>query len=362
MITSVRIKNTGSIGDASLSFDKAGYKYLNEFVLDNKVANPIAIYGCNGSGKSSFLDAFSFIVNLLDAEPDKISGFMPNLISLKKDPKTEAGMDIRFNLEGKEYEYSIDEDSAGIKTEKLYVEGKMILARERNRYTSMSSSYQIEANLYPALRDLAAKREAKQDVVKAFEYLSNIAYVGASRKNYNVKSFKNKPYMDVLVDKSEQVKSILRHYKSFPLYDIVSLAGLTEKKQYFTEFDFNGSRERLPVSLISDGMHNQSFLLSVLLSLPENGVLVIDEIDQALHPLTIMDFVNVAISKNIQLFFSGHNTNVLSQLRPDNIVFANWKEGYSSFKRLSDIYPNIREVNNIEKMYLASTFDDAIKA
>ena len=53
-------------------------------------------------------------------------------------------------------------------------------------------------------------------------------------------------------------------------------------------------------------------------------------------------------------------TNILQYLRPDQIYFAKWNKGYSKLLRLSNIYPNIREVNNIEKMYLASVFDDAI--
>lgn len=361
MISSVRIRNTGSIGDAFLSFEKAGYKYLDEYVLDNKVANPIAIYGFNGSGKSSFLNAFDSLVNLLDEEPDKITGFIPNLVALQSNQKTVAGITLNFRLNDRDYEYSIDEDSEGLKSENLIIDGKTILKRSRNQYTYRNKTVPIEARLYPALRDLAAKRETTKDVTSAFEFLSNIAYVSANRKNYTAKSFKNKQYLDVLVEKSAQVKGILKHYKAFPQYDFVSQSNPAEKKQYYAELKIGDSKLRLPYQLASDGMLNQSFLLSVVLSLPENGVLVVDEIDQALHPLTTMDFINVAIEKRIQLIFSGHNTNLLSRLRPDNIVFANWKDGYSSFKRLSDIYPNIREVNNIEKMYLASTFDDAIK-
>ena len=361
MITSVRIRNTGSIGDSFLSFEKARYKYLNKYVLGDMVANPIAIYGCNGSGKSSFLNSFESLIDLLDEEPDKISGFMPNLVSLKRDKKTVAGITVQFTLKEKVFEYSVDEDFDGLKSEELVINGKKVLDRSRNRYKYKGSTYPIEARLYPALRDLVVKREAEQDVVDAFEFLSNIAFISANRKNYNAKSFKNKQYLDVLVEKSVQVKNLLKNYSAFPLYDFVSESSPTEKKQYFTELMIGDSKLRLPYQLASDGMINQSFLLSVILSLPEGGVLVVDEIDQALHPLTTIDFVNVAISKHIQLIFSGHNTNLLSRLRPDNIVFANWSNGYSSFKRLSDIYPNIRAINNIEKMYLASTFDEAIK-
>ena len=62
----------------------------------------------------------------------------------------------------------------------------------------------------------------------------------------------------------------------------------------------------------------------------------------------------------MQLVFSSHNTFILQMLRPDQIYFAKWEKGFSSFSRLSKIYPNIREINNIEKMYLSSVFDNAI--
>ena len=117
----------------------------------------------------------------------------------------------------------------------------------------------------------------------------------------------------------------------------------------------------MPYEFISSGMQNQSVMLSMLLSLPENSVLFIDEIEDALHPLTILDFLKVAQEKHIQLIFSSHNTFILQKLRPDQIFFANWKNGYSSYKKLADIYPNIREINNIEKMYLSSLFDEEIK-
>ena len=86
----------------------------------------------------------------------------------------------------------------------------------------------------------------------------------------------------------------------------------------------------------------------------------IDEIEQALHPSTIMSFIEVARSRRIQLIFSSHNTHILQKLRPDQIFFANWKDGFSSYKKLSEIYPNIREVNNIERMYLSTMFDEEI--
>ena len=112
--------------------------------------------------------------------------------------------------------------------------------------------------------------------------------------------------------------------------------------------------------MISAGMKNQSLLLSIILSMPEHGVLFVDELEQALHPSAIKSFLKVVKEKNIQLVFSSHNTYILQLLRPDQVYFAKWDNGFSKYARLSKIYPNIREINNIEKMYLSSVFDEGI--
>jgi hypothetical protein len=50
----------------------------------------------------------------------------------------------------------------------------------------------------------------------------------------------------------------------------------------------------------------------------------------------------------------------MQEFRPDQIYFSRWKNGDSYYCRLSNIYDNIREINNIEKMYLSNTFEEAI--
>ena len=43
-------------------------------------------------------------------------------------------------------------------------------------------------------------------------------------------------------------------------------------------------------------------------------------------------------------------------------IYHQFKTGESTYKKLSDIYPNIRQVNNIEKMYLSNLFDEEISS
>ena len=109
--------------------------------------------------------------------------------------------------------------------------------------------------------------------------------------------------------------------------------------------------------MISSGMRNAVILVTTILSLTQNSVLYVDEIESALHPSAIKLIIDLVSEKQIQLVFSSHNTNLLQYLRPDQIYFAKWEKGFSSLYRLSKLYPNIRQVNNIEKMYLSKLFD-----
>lgn len=361
MITGLEVHNIFSIADAKVSFFKSKYQYLQEFVMNDKIANPIAIYGANGSGKSSFLEPFKQLINFLTGNVDKMSTFLPNF-SNKNSLKTQSYMKLDFEINNKNYTYFIKTNFKRILEEYLIVDDVKVLNRNKDQYEVKEKKIEITSDLYSALRDYATNVNNKDDIYNAYEYLSNIAYIGADKRNYSIKAFNNNPYRDVIVNKSKDVKKILSTYKNFPLYDVEEhIVQETNSKIYVAEIETGKKKFGLLYDLISEGMKNQSFLLTALLSIPENGVLIIDELEDALHPLTIKSFIDVAIKKNIQLIFTSHNTNTLSQLRPDNIIFANWKNGESNYKRLADIYPNIREINNIEKMYLSSTFDEEIE-
>lgn len=380
MITRIKIKNINAIKECDLSFEKARYHYLNDMVFDD-VVSPVALYGANGSGKSSFLKAISQLISLLIDEPDQLSGFMPNLYALKKvseknngtiaivskngfETKVLSSIELFFTLNGRNYDYFIETFFSQVTRESLSCGENKIFSREFRKYDYKKSTFEMESDLYPVLRKLANDEQiGNADIDNAYNYLSRMAFVDDSQKRYQFKGGVEKSYMDFVVSKSDEVKQILANYKDFPLYEVTSkIIPEQGQKQYWATIDIGDESFELPYALLSSGMKNQSALLSVLLMLPEYSAMFVDEIEDALHPLTIMNFISVAREKHIQLFFSSHNTYILSKLRPDQVFFAGWQKGYSRYKRLSDIYPNIREVNNIEKMYLGCMFDEEINA
>ena len=127
--------------------------------------------------------------------------------------------------------------------------------------------------------------------------------------------------------------------------------------QYYVVFEEGNFEGKLPFAEISLGMKSQSLLLAFLLSLPSGAVFFIDGADLALSPNSIKGFLKAIRGRDVQAVMEMHNTFAMKELRPDQIYFASWSKGFSSYRRLSDVYQNIREVNDIEKMYLSSSFD-----
>ncbi len=360
MITKVQIKNINAINDITLSFEKSRYHYLCDNIFNEQLVNPIAFYGTNGSGKTSFIFALAQLVQILCYEPERYTMFIPNLLC--EDKKCSSSIKLWFIINSKSYVYYIETHlSQGIIKEKLTMNNHIIFHKtDANTYMYKDKEETLSSTTFSILRKIAGELY-DDDINMAYNYLSNIVYIDAAKREFFTKQMVQKSINDLVVEQSDEVEKILKNYHHFPLYKYVSI-NIDGKKQYFFKMNIAGKTKTLNAAFMSTGMINQSMMLSILTSLPKNSVMLIDEIEDALHPLTIMDFIKVVKEKNIQLLFTSHNTYILQKLRPDQIIFANWSNGYSTYKKLSDIYPNIREVNNIEKMYLSHLFDEDIES
>lgn len=383
MLTRVQVSNVNAIDYCDIDFQKGKYKYLDNMIYQDKLVNPIAFYGSNGSGKSSFLKAIFHVLQLMISEPSKANPFLFNKLNATRQlekleqnvnriPTAEEMSDsldsltsfvkLFFEIDSHEYEYYVETATKGhITREYLLADGRRIFIRNSDSYQYNQKEMRIAESLYPTVRKLAADNQEDKDISTAFCFLSGMGYIDAVKHNTFFRDTVERDYRDIIVEKSIEVQEILSQYQEFPIYNFVSKRTEDGKKVYRIELKTDNGTIALPYGLMSSGMLNQSVLLSTLLSLSENSVLFIDEIEDALHPITILDFIKVAQKRNIQLIFSSHNTHLLQKLRPDQIIFANWKNGYSTYKKLSDIYPNIREINNIEKMYFSNMFDEDIK-
>ncbi len=378
MLKKIIIRNVNSIDVCEIDFTKGNFKFGDENILED-VVNPIAIYGHNGSGKSSVLNAIGFFISLMYYPAEALAPFVVNdflfqeyLLGNRTDKeKIKGSIYLEFDINNDSFCYLLETSRDNyISREFLKKNDLVYFEREKSSYRYKDENRQIKDNslLAPLLRILASEEIMDITIQSVFAYISSFTFINLPFINrgsfVTSKLFNNTNIYDLLVKKSEEVKKLLEEYDSFPVYKIVKNNRISPNgliaSQYNLVFDDDGFKKQLPINMISVGMHNQSVLLSIIATVPENGVIFIDEVDLALHPSTIKSFLKVIRDKHIQVVFTLHNTFALQMLRPDQVYFAKWSKGFSNYYRLSKIYPNIREVNNIEKMYLSSIFDGAM--
>ena len=380
MLRRIVIENINSIAACEIDFAKGNFRFAEENILGD-VVNPIVIYGHNGSGKSSLMNAISHFISLMSAPAEALSPFTVNNFLFedyhqgrKKDiAKITSSILFGFDIEGVGYEYSLKTNRLGsISEESLTKDGEIYFSRKDLDYVYRKDKKTIPASskLVPLLRLLASSEISDGTIQLCFAYLASFAHVNVSFINrgafVNSRVFTNTNTVDLLVEKSDQVKEILKTYEDFPVYSVIKSNRIAPNgliaQQYDIVLEDGEFKRSLPIALASTGMLNQSTLLSLLLSMPKQGVMFIDEADAALHPKALESFLRVIREKQIQVVLTLHNTYALQLLRPDQVYFAKWTKGFSRFARLSKIYPNIREINNMEKMYLSCVFDGALDA
>lgn len=378
MLEKITIKNINSIDTCEIDFKKGNYKFL-EKNINGEYVNPIVIYGHNGSGKSSFMNAIAFFIALFNTPVDLLQPFLVNnfLFEDYKKNKNEdlikGSINLFFEIDNDKYEYFLETSRLGyISSEYLKVNNKAYLENKKRKYTYLARNYtkntENSSPLIPLLRILSSQEINDSVIQKVSSYIRSFVEVNVNFINRGAfvasNIFNNTNLIDLLVSKSNDVKKLLENYSNFPVYSIVKdnvnkINGLLSP-QYSVILEDGDFKRKLPLQMLSTGMQNQSTLLSLILSMPENGVMFIDEADIALHPSIIESFFDVIRSRKIQVVLTLHNTYAMQSLRPDQIYFAKWKKGFSKFYRLSKIYPNIREINNIEKMYLSTLFDEVM--
>lgn len=357
MLTSLKIKNAYSIKEIDLSFIKGKYAYKKDMIYQD-IVNPVGIYGDNGSGKSSVVNAINDLINLLIADKEKFYPFIANF----NDKGALTEMELMFRLDEVTYTYSVSTSflDACIEHEFLLCDNKPIFTRNKQNVIIEDKEYEIEDKLLLAIRDLYSKldelKDAKKHLRISYDYLSNMSTIKGDSSSCNSKLCNFRNIEELISSNTLEIKRVISEFKDFPLFDFTNENGDEHLNLYLK----NDKNLRMPIFLASDGMVTICKILAILINLDRNSLLVIDGIEKNLHPKAVSSLIKEAQKREIQILFTSHNTNLMQELRPDQIYFARWKQGGSYYFRLSNIHDNIREINNIEKMYLSNTFDRAI--
>lgn len=172
-----------------------------------------------------------------------------------------------------------------------------------------------------------------------------------------------------------QRESILSFIQSLPEQDISSLSFLEEPRGgvmvQLTE-TFGGKSRDVNASLLSDGTLRVLSIAAAMLSAPEGNLVVIEEIDNGVHPSRarrLLDNIRtIAERRKLRVLLSTHNPAMLDALPdaalPDvHFCYRDPQGGFSRVVRLRDLpdYPEIISQDTLGGLVTTGTLERFVK-
>lgn len=374
MLTSITLKNyTTFIKETTFDFKSTNYKILDETnVGENRVLKGALFIGENASGKTQVLNAIVLLLDLLLINAEQNLAIKKSLYTKGK----KFSLTYTFDIHGNNIKYSIILEDNSINSEKLYMNNELKLERLQNNgktyFGEENDNNEVASGLSLLRLEYYSTRFNNNPILNEwYEFLKNSLYMncllgGRAIKIYNPTRIEEQSiYRYAQKNNASKLNKFIEklgYNSEIVFYDMPADASISinpNKKKIGLKK--NGTDVIIPIELESTG--NKAFIdsiLPIIFATKNNCMIIIDEFSSGLHneleESLIKYFFNN--SKNSQIFFTSHSTNLLdtSILRPDQIYSFKFdsKEG-TIIKRFSDENP--RESQNIEKMYLNGVFD-----
>jgi predicted ATPase len=170
-------------------------------------------------------------------------------------------------------------------------------------------------------------------------------------------------------------QSILGFIQSLPEQDISALSFLQEPRGgvmlQLTE-TFGGRSKEYDASLLSDGTLRVLAIAAAMLSAPEGSLVVIEEIDNGVHPSRahhlLQQIQQIAQERSLRVLLSTHNPAMLDAL-PDSAVpdvvfcYRDPEDGSSRLVRLADVpdYPELIAQGTLGHLMTSGTLERFVK-
>lgn len=385
-----------------LSLEKGKYlkKHAKSHILDKEnlsLLKNINIFGSNGSGKSNLITALRVLARMVLQPTDDIEDSLPYMpFRLNDQNKYEdTEFSIRLIKNKKVYRYHICYNSKEITLEELYfVTQKNEEKLYFKRVASPNDSEKLPDNL-KSIRQSVRKNKLllfegqdknDSECVAVFKWFhTNLIFETLNKqvfKSIQADSAKKNIFIKLLnlADFNIVDIEVIEKVESFPeeLKKMMAMASFDENllpKQFSTlevysiykKYDENGrvvGKEKIPYEIESSGTQKMmAVALTLLDSLHEDRVIVMDEFDDSFHlSLTnaLLNIINSESNTN-QFIFTTHNLNLLdSNLRVDQIYmtekdFLGKTDLYSLFD-FNDIQGVSRSDISFIKRYLNGQF------
>lgn len=371
-----------------------------------KALSSAAIYGPNSAGKTNIIggmDVLRSIIlngNILNKETistpntaaDRLE-LIPNIKSKKDEPVTfyikffTQEIIIEYRLSMLLGEFVDTEYERKIVEEELYINDAMIY--RRNDDLNIGKINNIKEYLIENFSKDTAEKISKTNLDSKELFLNGMFKSLYSKKLFDIiyEWFKNDFKIIYHADRirfspiiSSENKD-KKYYIDEPLNRAIKDFGLTSEE---IVYPINGDKESIePLSLIDvkDGrivipaeffesfgtIRFLNIFPMILMTIKDGATLVIDELDASIHPMAIMNIINIfhndeINTKGAQLIFNTHNPIFLNNalLRRDEIKFVENEERGSIQYALSDFGTNgnkgVRNTEDYMKNYFVNKY------
>lgn len=176
--------------------------------------------------------------------------------------------------------------------------------------------------------------------------------------------------------KQEQMKqSLLDFIRSLPEQDITDISFIsTERSDVMVRLheSFGNKEQKIDAPLLSDGTLRVLSVGAVLLSAPEKSLVVIEEVDNGLHPsradFLVKQIQNIVSRRGLRVLISSHNPALLDAV-PDTALgdvlccYRNPEDGSSRIVRLADMkrFPELVAQGSLGQLMTSNRLEKFLK-
>ena len=395
MLLQFKCKNHRSIKDEVTFSMRASADTTHSSSLipfnENKYLRCAEIYGANGSGKTSVLDALAkmslIILNSNNYQPGDFIVRAPHKLSEKSVP---TDFSIIFEKNKRKYSYAFSYNEQGILDEQLYYwpgqKKAKIFSRSYDKFDFSDSFSKQGENCNGRLKtnqlllSLAAKETDIKEIAEVFLFFRNelIVYPGEPNNwfEYSVEKLQNDEKMkqsflkfmkkigsDIVDVKAKIEKRQLTEKEIPPLLPQFVRSQILMQPANFIDLKLIYERFSLDINEESEGIQKLFRFLCPLIDILYSGkIFICDEIETHLHPTIVYEIINTFIQNNEtngQIIFTTHDTDLLDLdfIRRDQIWFTELKP----VNRSTDLYSlaelkNVRKDENIKKGYISGKY------
>lgn len=400
MVLEIRLSNFFSIKDEIiLDFRAANIKSANARALvDNvfqqgktDVLKTMVMYGANASGKSNVIRAIRFCNTMVFRSHMHNENTIFNFKPFKFDGYTHKPSKyfIRFVSNGIEYEYAFTLTTTQIIEESLhfYPKGRIkeIFTRNENLGKEKSEIYSFgdvikrpmdvaentsNKTLYIS-RASQMDREIPKEIFNYFHNTFILQYLGFGISTIEKLSQENKSVLidalkiadsDIVDVKIRSLKEPGKNFNANLDTLTVTVEEVVQERLQITTYHKRDPQK--PFDFLTEESQGTIKLFFIMLTIMDvvknNKILLIDEIEESLHPKIIEYIFNFfRASESAQLLCTTHNTKFLDlkRMRKDQIYFVNKKDDASTDVYSLYDFSDFRDTMDLEKAYLQGRFD-----